>query len=62
MVSEHLLKRVKVSLCSQKRELVSTRVPESESTLFKYRGFGVYSMKKTGGRRKLFTTRAIAAR
>jgi hypothetical protein len=40
-------------MCTQKREL--------ESPLSKYRGFSVYSMKKTGGRRKLFITGANAA-
>jgi hypothetical protein len=32
----------------------------TEKVLNKYRGFGVYSMNKTGGRRKVFITRANA--
>ncbi len=40
----------KPPLCSAKRE--------PESPLSKYRGFGVYSMNKTGGRRKTFITTA----
>jgi hypothetical protein len=37
----------KVLLCIENREL-------AESPLSKYRGFGMYSMNKTGGRRKMF--------
>jgi hypothetical protein len=37
-------------MCTDKRELYSR--------LTKYWDFGVYSMNKTGGRRKMFITRA----
>ncbi len=30
------------------------------SRFSKYRGFGIYSMKRTGGRRKMFITKANA--
>ncbi len=32
-----------------------------ESPLYKYSDFGIYSMNKTGARRKLFVTRANVA-
>jgi hypothetical protein len=51
--SEHLLNRKGIiTIIAYRKEM--TRVP-----FYKYRGFGVYSMNKSGGRRII--TRAIAA-
>ncbi len=52
MGSEHLFNREGIIV--YRKEV--NRVP-----LYKYRGFGVYSMKKTRGRRKKFITRANLA-
>jgi hypothetical protein len=38
-----------------------TKEGTMQSPLSKYRGFSVYSMNKTGRRRKMFITRANAA-
>jgi hypothetical protein len=51
-----------MSRCSREKGLMRTQKRELESPLYKYyRGFSVFSMNKTGGRRKIIITRANAA-
>ncbi len=46
---------------AQERRCLCVHKRGNESPLSKYRGLGVYSMKKTGGRMKMFIIRANAA-
>jgi hypothetical protein len=51
-----------MSRCSREKVLMCTVHRRGNSSpLSKYRGFSVYSMNITGGRRKMFKTRANAA-
>jgi hypothetical protein len=58
---EPVVLKKKMSPCSNEKVYLCVHKRENYRSLSKCRGFGVYSMNKTEGRRKMFLTRTKPA-